>query len=212
MKPKTLLRDQSFWFLLLINVAIIFYYYRFHTGFKTLVWIYWTQSVLIGFFTYLDLLTLKSVVPGSMEMNGEPVKDSGSMGCISGFFAMHFGIFHFVYFIFLFNITEPTEAFDWRLYEFSVGAFALDQVWSFIRRKQWEQTHDSNVGVLFFLPYLRVVPMHFTILIPSFINAIPRLGIFLVLKLFADMLFYALTVKLYGKQEGEDPTVLRTIK
>ena len=184
MKFREIFKDQSFWSLLIINVAIIVYYLNYNTGFKTLVWIYWMQSVLIVFFTFLQLATIKNMEPDSIKLNNQPVNsDKKARGCLSGFFAVHYGMFHLVYFIFIFTITDIHDFFDWRLFEFSVGAFALDQLWNFIRYKQWEQTHRPNGGVIFFLPYARIVPMHLTILLPKFIGFIPQMGLFLVLKI-----------------------------
>lgn len=213
MKAKEALKDQSFWSLLIINVAILVYYLQYNTGFKTLVWIYWAQSVLIGFFTFLQLVTIKNMVPGSMTMNDKPLTDDGKgRGCMAGFFAVHYGFFHLGYFIFIFTITDLKEAFDWRLFQFSVGAFALDQLWNFIRYKQWEKTHHPSGGVIFFLPYARIIPMHLTILLPKFFGFIPQMGLFLVLKMFADLLMHVVSLMVYGKAEPEDPTVLRTVK
>src|SRR3954462_12383036 len=75
MKPKEVFRDQSVWSLFIINVAIIVYYLYYNTGFKTLVWIYWTQSVIIGVFTFLELATIKNMVPGSLTMGNKPAGD-----------------------------------------------------------------------------------------------------------------------------------------
>jgi len=213
MKFKEIIKDQSFWSLLIINIAIIVYYLHYNTGFKTLVWIYWAQSVLIGFFTFLELATIKNIESGSIKLNNEPVNtDKQAKGCLSGFFAVHYGFFHLGYFIFIFTITDLKEVFDWRLFQFSVGAFALDQLWNFIRMKEWEKTHKVNGGVLFFLPYARIVPMHLTIILPKFVGFLTMLPLFLVLKMFADLLMHVITVRVYGKPEWEDPTVLRTVK
>lgn len=207
MKLREIFKDQSFWSLLIINVAIIVYYLNYSTGFKTLVWIYWAQSVLIGFFTFLQLATIKT----EPDKNISPADDLKGRGCLSGFFAVHYGFFHLGYFIFIFTITDMQETFDWRLFEFSVGAFALDQLWNFIRYKQWEQTHRPNGGVIFFLPYARIVPMHLTILLPKFIGFIPQMGLFLVLKMFADLIMHVVSEHVYGKQEFEDPTILTAV-
>ncbi len=213
MKFKEIFKDQSFWSLLIINVAIIVYYLCYNTGFKTLVWIYWAQSVLIGVFTFLQLATVRTLKSGSITFNNTAVgNDKKGRGCLSAFFAVHYGFFHLGYFIFIFTITDLKEAFDWTLFELSVGAFALDQLWNFLRMKEWEKTHKVNGGVIFFLPYARIVPMHLTILLPKFIGFIPQLGLFLVLKMFADLLMHVIAVRMYGKPEYEDPTVLRMVK
>lgn len=197
MQPKPFYRTSSFWSLFTINLAIVVYYLQNGTGFKTLVWIYWMQSVLIGFFTFLQLATLKE----------EKAKDGTleSAGYSAGFFVLHFGLFHLIYFIFIFTITDAQEVFDWQLFWFSLGAFSLDQLWNFIQYKQWEQTHHPNVGTIFSLPYARVLPMHLTILLPQFFGFIPQLGLFLVLKMLADLAMYVATSRIYGRQALQEP-------
>lgn len=167
---------------------------------------------MIGFFTFLQLVTIKNMEPGSVTLNNQPVdSDTKARGCLPAFFAVHYGMFHLVYFIFIFTIVDMHEKFDLRLFEFSVGAFALDQIWNFIRYKQWEETHRPNGGVIFFLPYARIIPMHLTILLPKFIGFIPQMGLFLVLKMFADLIMHVVTQRVYGSQDSEDPTILKTV-
>jgi len=210
MKPKEILRDKSFWSLLVINLAIIAYYLYYGTGFKTLVWIYWCQSGIIGFFNFLNLATVRNIKPGFMTINDAPVTtDAKARGCLAPFFAFHYGVFHFVYMIFLFTITDSAETLDFSLLEASVGAILIDQTWNFFRAKQWEKTHQTNPGTLFFLPYLRIVPMHITILLPAFLKAFSHLTVFLVMKTLADMATYAITLFIYGKAEEYEPTVLQ---
>lgn len=213
MKLKEVLRDQSFWTLLTINAALLAYYLYYNTGFKTLVWIYWAQSCIIGLFNFLNLLTIRNIKPGSIEINDVPVtSDNQARGCLAPFFALHYGIFHFVYMIFIFTIVDRKEAFDFGLFEISVGALFLDQLWSFIRAKQREKTHQTNPGTLFFLPYLRIVPMHLTILLPGFLKGFSHLAVFLILKTVADVAMHVITLFIYGKpDEPDDPTLLRNL-
>lgn len=209
MKVKDAVRDPSFWTLLTINLAILAYYLYHGTGFKTLVWIYWFQSVIIGVFNFMNLVTIHNIKPGSISINDKPVtKDGEARGCLAPFFAVHYGVFHLAYLIFIFTITDMKEPFDFLLFEISVGALFLDQLWNFIRAKLWERTHQTNPSTLFFLPYLRIVPMHLTILLPGFLKGFSHLAIFLVLKTLADMLMYLITISIYGKNEFEDPTIL----
>ncbi|MDZ4844351.1 MAG: DUF6498-containing protein [Chitinophagales bacterium] len=210
MKIKQIFSDRSFWSLLVINLAIIAYYLYYGTGFKTLVWIYWCQSVIIGFSNFLNLATVRNIKPGFMTINDEPVTTDGqARGCLAPFFAVHYGGFHLAYFVFLFTITDANERVDFGLLEASVGAMLLDQAWNFFRAKQWEKEYKTNPGTLFFLPYLRIVPMHLTILLPAFLKTFSHLTIFLILKTVADMLMYAITLAIYGKPGEDDPTVLR---
>ncbi|MCW5908255.1 MAG: hypothetical protein KIS94_10370 [Chitinophagales bacterium] len=213
MKLKDSLRDPSFWTLLAINLALVAYYIYYQTGFRTLVWIYWFQSGIIGFFNFLNLLTIRNIKPGSFTVNDKPVTKDSQARWLALFFAFHYGIFHFVYIIFLYGITDSKEPFDFGLFKISVGAFFLDQLWGFIRAKQWEKTNQTNPGTLFFLPYLRIVPMHLTILLPGFLKAFSHLTVFLVLKTLADTITYLITEWLYGKpDQPDDPNVLRSIR
>lgn len=196
---KPFYRDHQFWTLLAINVVIIVYYYTYHTTFKTLVWVYWCQSVVIGLFNFLHLVTIENIKPDTIKINDENVKTPKQVvGCIGPFFAFHYGFFHLVYLVFLFTITDAKEVLDYRLLEVAVGTLVLDQLWNFIRLREYEKTHPANVGVLFFLPYLRVVPMHLTIILPSFLS-ISSLGLFLFLKTGADLIGFIVTRAIYGK-------------
>jgi hypothetical protein len=60
-----------------------------------------------------------------------------------------------------------------------------------------QKTMSINFGKLFLLPYLRIVPMHLTILAPALFGLKPS-TIFLVLKMIADLVMYFVTRSLYG--------------
>lgn len=190
------LYDPSFWILLTINV-ICLWYYRSHTdGFGTIVCIYWIQSVLIGIFNFLDLLTVKHADPSSMMVNGKPMQNNfASRGCMSLFFLFHYQFFHLVYAIFL--IAKVKGPIDFNFILISIGALFLELTIGFIRNKRLQQSITINYGQLFFMPYLRIVPMHLMILAPAFLG-ISDITVFLVLKLFADLGMYLLTMKLYS--------------
>lgn len=204
-KFKNIFRDSSFWSLLLINVFVIAYYLINNTGFKTIIWIYWCQSVIIGFFNFLNLLTVHHIKPGSITINDEPVtKDATARGCLAPFFAFHYGVFHLVYMVFIYAmLTDAHEKLDMTFLEISVAGFFFDQVRNFIRAKKWEQTHMVDAGTIFFIPYLRIVPMHLTILLPKFIGVIGAFPLFLVLKTIADLITHSITMSVYGKDEDD---------
>ena len=61
----------------------------------------------------------------------------------------------------------------------------------------------SECGHRFFIPYLRVVPMHLTILLPKFIGAFSAYPLFLVLKTIADLLTHSITMNIYGKDKDD---------
>ena len=112
---------------------------------------------------------------------------------------MHYGGFHAGYFLFLL-IGFDLRQVDTNFLLIGVAAFIAEALWSYIKRKQVEQEVQLSIGTLFFLPYLRVVPMHLMILLPKF-TGIPTSMVFLVLKMGADLLTYIFTMHLYSKSK-----------
>ena len=58
------------------------------------------QSVIIGLFNFIDLLTIKNYDAANFKLNDAPVTEKNK-GCMAWFFLLHFGFFHLVYGIFL---------------------------------------------------------------------------------------------------------------
>ena len=192
---KRIFTDPSFLFLLAINIYCIWYYQNNPDEFYTIVFLYWGQSVLIGLFNFVDILTVKNIIPGSMELNNSPVKsNSKTKGCAASFFAVHYGAFHIAYGIFI--LVYSKLKIDFRFVLIGLAAFSLNLIAQFIRNKQWQQTYSVNLGAMFFLPYLRIIPMHLMILGPVFLHW-QASTIFLVLKTFADVVMYLITSPLH---------------
>ena len=184
--------QPSFWLLFAMNMYCIYYYQQHPEAFKTIVWIYWIQSVLIGLFNFLYLLTLKNVVPGSWGIQrgeGKTVQQTPLQSAI--FFLLHYGVFHLVYMIFLFAMVKEGSV-DMLFILISAAAFSLSLVVDFIRKKIQEQTSAVDVNIAFFLPYVRIIPMHLMFFVPVFLGW-KMSSAFLVLKTIADIAMYVLT-------------------
>ena len=186
---KKYFTDPSFLFLLAANAYCIWYYQFAEDGFATVVWIYWFQSIIIGLFNFLDLLRVKHFEPGSLKMNDEPVT-AANKGCVPFFFALHYGLFHFVYAIFLL-VQFGVSAINGTYVLLGVAGFILEGIIAFIRRERMRQYFKVNLGAMLFLPYLRIVLMHLMILGPAFLGW-KESTIFLVLKMIADILTFIL--------------------
>jgi hypothetical protein len=196
LKRSNLFSDIGFWWLLLWNLFLVYQQYNHPGTFKTILWIYWVQSVLIGLFTFLDILTLKKVAPGSWKEDGKEMSDAKAKGCASFFFLFHYGFFHFGYLIFLFVFVKAEGRFDFNFFTLSVITCFLGLLINFIRRKTTYANTPGNIGSMFILPYLRIIPMHLTILLPAFWG-VSALSVFTLLKTGVDVLFYLLTNRQY---------------
>ena len=195
---KKIITSPSFMLLIAANLYCIWYYQNHPNGLATIIWIYWLQSVIIGLFNFADLLTIKNYDAGSMKLNDAPITEKNK-GCLPWFFLVHYGGFHAGYFLFLL-IGFDLRQVDTNFLLIGVAAFIAEALWSYIKRKQVEQEVQLSIGTLFFLPYLRIVPMHLMILIPKF-TGIPTSMVFLVLKMAADLLTYIFTMHLYSKSK-----------
>ena len=96
------IQEPSFWLLIAANLFCLYYYSVNPDGFKTIVWVYWIQSVFIGLFNFIDLLTVKNPDPKSFSINDAPIDGSfKAKGCASLFFLFHYQFFHLAYGIFI---------------------------------------------------------------------------------------------------------------
>ncbi len=174
-----------------INAYLVYYYYHTPQIFTTLIWLYWCQSVMMGMFNFLDILTVRTVklMPATEAEQGPALFKTRVRTAF--FFAFHYGFFHLVYLVFIPGL-KPKSPVQWDFFKYFLIAFFVGQLITFIQHKIWQRKSGTSLGVLFITPYLRIVPMHLTILIPSFIG-ISNMGIFLILKAIADVLTYAIT-------------------
>jgi hypothetical protein len=141
------------------------------------------------------MITLKNFDPTGFTVNDKPATKE-SKGCMSFFFLLHYGGFHLAYFFFL--LIGHFKGAELRYIGLGALTFFLESLITFRRKKIAEETKTINIGTLFFLPYLRIIPMHLTILLPSFFHWQPSM-LFLLLKTGADVLFYLFTRRMYEK-------------
>lgn len=200
---KKIFSDPALYVLIVLNVFFIYEYKDDPSKYTTIIWLFWCQSVLIGLFNFIELLTTSNAEAGSFKMNDKPVDPKKGRGCYSWFFLMHYQFFHLVYFIFLATQTG-FKNIDGEFFKYALLGLFVNQVVVFIRHKQFYKTQAPNLGYLFFLPYLRIIPMHFTILLPAFMNWQPAM-IFLILKGIFDVLGHILTTQVYSKKLNTPP-------
>ena len=194
---KKYLSDPSFLLLLAGNLFCIWYYQQHPDGFATVVWIYLLQSIIIGLFNFIDLLTISNYDTGSFKINDEPVSEKNK-GCVAWFFLVHYGGFHLAYMVFIlvkFGIRHIDKIF----LLIGIAAFFMESLSGYIKRSRNRTEIKVNIGSMFFLPYLRIIPMHLMILLPSFTGLQPSV-IFLGLKMAADILSYFLYHFIYNKK------------
>jgi hypothetical protein len=150
-----------------------------------LLWTYWFQSVVIGAFNVLRIRALQRFTTDGMTMNDRPVPTTPeAKRQVANFFTIHYGFFHLIYAIFLFA-EHPPAGWGW-LWLVGVSVmFGASELSTFRRHRAADRGWEPNLGTLMFQPYLRIVPMHLTI-----VGAASAGFVFLPLKTLADVGMY----------------------
>jgi len=202
---QKILKDPVFWSLLIINLFFIYEYKNDPNYYTTIIWLFWCQSVLIGVFNFLDMITMKkdSIDVQNFNFNSKQITPMQAKGCLPFFFLVHYSIFHVAYFFFMlvdFRITDINFIY----FKFALGGILLQQVIHFTQNKIKYSSVSRNIGRMFFTPYLRVVPMHLTILLPKFLGWTPALT-FLILKTIFDLIGHLITTPYYWRNKEPQP-------
>lgn len=185
----------------------------FDWGLVEVLWPFWIQSVVIGWYARKRVLRLGDLrVDGTRPASGPGQAHSGSPRLLANFFALHFGGFHVVYLVFLlaFTLSASPEGFI-DVHHANTGETIAARVgrvstldglvfaglgWAFWRAHRASHAEhvaadlagQPNIGTLMFLPYLRVIPMHLTLLLGVFLGGGTwAIALFVALKTLADV-------------------------
>jgi len=211
--------------LILANLVTIVLAIVQHWDLATVMFIYWAQSITIGFFTVISLLgTDNATLAADL---GRPIRERGGSGtvsarhvwfykcCLAGFFTLHYGLFHWGYYAFiveseLFGSVNFSDPNIW----FSCALFFANHLYSHIQYRYEGPKGAGFVNEEFFRPYQRIIPMHLTIIFGSIIVSallifgidatMPVLVLFLLLKTRSDI--FAHLAK-HAQQEHPDEPV-----
>ncbi|MBT8508728.1 hypothetical protein AZH53_09955 [Methanomicrobiaceae archaeon CYW5] len=149
----------------------------------TVIFIYWAQSVIIGVFTVARIL--------SLDIGGVAVPTTATSGpaavpawfarygtwALAGFFALHYGLFHFGYleFIDIFAFSAGEAPWTQPGVLLACGVFFANHLYSFlyyrVQRPNVPVTADT-VKEIFVAPYARIIPMHITIIVGGFASLV----------------------------------------
>jgi hypothetical protein len=204
------LLDGSVWSLVAVNLfALCIARWQ---GWSTvsLMIVYWAQSVIIGVANVFRILALDRFSTENFKINDKPVDPTpATKRNVAGFFALHYGFFHLIYLLFLLADARGERLFTAWFWA-CTAAFALNHLWSYRYNRDVDRQGTSNIGILMFTPYLRIVPMHLTILLGG---ALPARGaslwLFGGLKTLADALMHVvehLQLKKVRRPSGNLPT------
>jgi hypothetical protein len=174
----------------------------------TVMFIYWTQSIVIGVFAVISILGADTeALRGDLQ---KPIDERGGteqvtqkfarfyLFIMAGFFTLHYGLFHVGYFFFivdssLFGTVNFADPHIW----LASGLFFANHLYSYTTYRHAGPKDYRFVNENFFSPYGRIIPMHLTIIFGSIVifalqilgltTTLPVLVLFLLLKTFSDI-------------------------
>jgi hypothetical protein len=190
-----LYRDRSVTALLLSNLLTIILAVFQQWDVHVLMWIYCGQSVVIGYFNVHRILDLKEFSTKNFRMNDRPVDPTPeTQRKVAGFFALHYGFFHFVYMGFLATEIEMTGPFPLFSVVVCILAFYINHRFSYRYNQPREQDRVPNIGSIMFFPYIRIIPMHLMIVAGGSLagGSQGALLAFLLLKTAADVAMHVI--------------------
>lgn len=195
-KRSNILSDPEFWMILLFNVLFIYLYGTNNISVGAVIWIYYLQSLLLG---GQYLVRMISICSRSNEKGRwfTPL-----------FFCVHFGMFHLVYFIFLIMMTSSfIIKGDFRTVMLGLGILFVNTIFSTVSDLKSDKLEEKNPGIMMFIPYLRIAPIHLFIIL-GFGSAVSAGGkkvmwffrqdafiIFIILKMITDLAMHIIVNK-----------------
>ncbi len=179
-----------------------------------LMWPFWMQSLIIGWYARRRMLLLREFCTRGMKVNGRPVEPTQrTQRQMANFFVLHYGGFHAGYLFFLLAMSTTADAggfitvtnsssgvasqvlighvhpLDFLIYAALALGFWQAHRASHIEHVRADLGNTPKLGNLMMLPYARIIPMHLTIIL-----AVPlgtgAIWVFVLLKIAADVMMH----------------------
>ena len=124
-----------------------------HWNVGWLLWPYWMQSVIFGWYARKRMLALDRFSTKGFTSNGRPVpEDDSGKRSTAIFFTIHYGFFHLGYFVFLVAM-HAVESWRDIFVLFACGvSFVLSQQQTYAAQHAADLRGRPNLGTLMFTP------------------------------------------------------------
>ncbi len=197
--------DNAVTGIVLMNIVVIVVALVSGEGLLMMMWPYWLQSLVIGYYNVRRIQKLQRFSTEGFKINDRAVDPTPSTRRTTWmFFAFHYGFFHFGYMVFLlaFSAGMPMTDESGARIAYEVGGLASwSPIWFAAAVIGYVMSHGQshrehveadlrgtpNIGKLMFVPYIRIIPMHLTIIVGAMLGNGLGLLLFGSLKTVADV-------------------------
>lgn len=206
--------------LIFSNFLVIFFAIVDGISANEVLWIYWSQSVIIGIFNFIRMITLKEFSTEGFKQGKKQMLPTRATAISSAvFFLFHYGFFHLVYAVFLGAFSEFSHSngssSGTKYFLLSAGMFFISYLIEFVSSRKEQSDELPNIGMIMFAPYARIIPMHLTIIFGGFIGAagsffstntnLSIIVLFICLKTIVDLFTHSIDFKKLKQQAITEP-------
>ena len=199
--------DRSAWMLFLSNCFIIVLAIVQQWYIGELLWTYWLQNIIIGFFNWRRISNLKNFSTKGFKIYGKQVQPTEeTKRSTASFFLIHYSIFHIAYLIFLLFVTPAMDQRFLLHGTIGLAIFLFNHTFSYRYNKERDAAGCPDIGSMMFFPYFRIIPMHLIIFIGGYFGdgSMFTLLFFLLLKTAVDLLMHLVGHRLMQSAPKED--------
>ena len=162
--------DLSAWTLILTNLITISFAYINHWEFSTIIWVYWCQTLIIGFFAFLRTISLADLSYHGVERIRE--RFSFRLKARAGLlFLAHFTVVQGCLTLVLGAFIGPVTRQNSIILLSSALLFFCNHLFSYVYNKKNERVVRKNIGFMVLRPYLRLLPLFVSFLFIGMIIA-----------------------------------------
>jgi hypothetical protein len=199
-RPRQVSRDTSAWSLVTANVFALAVALISGWDLVDLMAVYWLQSIVIGVSYFMRIMSLEKFSTENFRINDQPVDPTPETKRKTAFFfLLHFGGFHAAYLVFI--LTETPGGFVPGFgFLVCAVAFAFNHAFSYRHNREADRRGQPNIGTMMFTPYLRVIPMHLTIVFGAVAMGTSGVLLFGLLKLAADVVMHHVEHRLLARR------------
>ena len=192
--------DKSLFMLIAVNVLVLGFAYALKVSLLGLMMVYCIQSAVIGVCNFIRIRRLE-------DLSHDGVTPQPHGPTASFFFALHYGIFHAGYFVFLIGYgARSGELASPLVYALCGGAFALNHFHSLRYNLDKDEEGRPDLGLVTMLPYARILPMHLLLATGLAFKGGPNaLLLFGGLKIFADAVMHVIEHHALRPKSGSEP-------
>ncbi len=196
---REMVTDPSALPLIITNIAILFMAVKNNWSPALIIGTYWSQSVVIGIVNVVHIMRLKEYSTEGYLVGNKPVPNNANTKVSTAvFFTFHYGLFHLVYAVLILNSLGLP---DLRQLAYNVLPFIATHFFSYFYNST-RSTKIENIGELMFTPYIRIIPMHLTIVVGGFVISLAMMfggvfsgiaiAVFMLFKTMADLIMHSI--------------------